>query len=256
MSDTAQRGRTQRGKAKAAQALSNNTLLRCLLSACLILGTSSCSSPTPPSPLASAALEQQFTPINDALVQRYLLGIVSRLSDRPVVSSLPHPQKNPTIVKKILLVKDRRPIALALPNQTLIISDGLLLSLHNEAELAFVVAHELAHLELHHHAELQDAGTRPSRQMALEQEADDFAVGVVAAAGYDPRASLGALQITDLRHHFLAPKSDSTAPSSHPDARERYFNAMNIIAESRWGPPGTVNRRDFAMVKQHLSTRP
>lgn len=62
-------------------------------------------------------------------------------------------QKNPelnSISPRILFSRDWWPNAYSVGEGTLVINAGLLIHLNNEAELAFVISHELAHLYLDH----------------------------------------------------------------------------------------------------------
>lgn len=58
-----------------------------------------------------------------------------------------------------------------------------------EAELAFVVAHELAHNLLGHRAMLDRTGRGMARVRRTEREADRLGVWLLANAGYDPDAA-------------------------------------------------------------------
>ncbi|RIL11867.1 MAG: hypothetical protein DCC75_01530 [Proteobacteria bacterium] len=73
-----------------------------------------------------------------------------------------------------------------------VISRGMLLACSNEAELAFVVAHELSHLVLgHHYLDIDALGSE--RRKELELQADRYGLGLTALSAYDPRAALGIL---------------------------------------------------------------
>jgi predicted Zn-dependent protease len=130
----------------------------------------------------------------------------------------------------------------------------LLASLKNEAELAFILAHELAHLHLDHHESLADTSLSPSRRRTLELDADSRAVALVAAAGYDPRAAIGALHRTDLKGSTHRPEDGhAQTPLSHPLLHERFETALRLISNSGWQPPGTVNRRDFTLIRNYVA---
>jgi beta-barrel assembly-enhancing protease len=59
----------------------------------------------------------------------------------------------------------------------------------DDAELAFVLAHEMAHNVLDHPAKLKAAGRTTGRIRATEIEADRLAVQMMHMAGYDPAAA-------------------------------------------------------------------
>ncbi|MCB2052127.1 MAG: hypothetical protein KDE63_11945 [Novosphingobium sp.] len=63
-----------------------------------------------------------------------------------------------------------------------------------ESELAAVVAHELAHVLLHHSQWLDQAGHGDEHVHASEREADRLAVWLLANAGYDPAAMVRLLR--------------------------------------------------------------
>ncbi|MBK8998255.1 MAG: M48 family metallopeptidase [Myxococcales bacterium] len=98
---------------------------------------------------------------------------------------------------RVELSDDPKPLAHALPGGTLLVSRGALAYLSSEAELAAILAHELAHAA-HGHTELgktalpAHATLGAARQSALdadeERQADALAVRYVARAGYDPKA--------------------------------------------------------------------
>ncbi len=103
---------------------------------------------------------------------------------------------------QLQLTDDPDPAANALPGGTLLVSRGALAHLNSEAELAAVIAHELAHLVMRHTdlektslpAHLEDGPSRSAQIDADEErQADSLAVRYVAQAGYDPRAVGSAL---------------------------------------------------------------
>ena len=78
------------------------------------------------------------------------------------------------------------------------IDEGLEELLRDDAELAFVVAHEIAHIILGHSApgkenELNDKNIRAS----MEQAADALGIRLMVRAGYDPAAATTAIKKMD-----------------------------------------------------------
>jgi predicted Zn-dependent protease len=73
--------------------------------------------------------------------------------------------------------------AFALPDRRVLVTRGMLALAGDEAEVAAVLAHEIAHVLAGH----AGAGGRAHRAGA-EPEADRLGLGFLAAAGYDPRA--------------------------------------------------------------------
>ena len=100
------------------------------------------------------------------------------------------------------LSDDPAPAAQALPGGTLLVSRGALAFLSSEAELAAVLAHELAHAAQGHtdlaRRALPEHGSEAAERAFSvdsdeERQADALAVRHVARAGYDPRAVGSAL---------------------------------------------------------------
>lgn len=148
-----------------------------------------------------------------AEVQKY----VSRLGD----SLLPAGARGTTkaIEFRFYVVEDASINAAALPNGTVLVNTGLLGAVENEAQLAFVLSHEVAHvLQAHYWREVHE--TRPQRiglliaglaagafigdlgvflselgmvavvnghERALENQADRLGLQNVIEHGYDPR---------------------------------------------------------------------
>lgn len=78
-------------------------------------------------------------------------------------------------------------------DSTIVIGGGLERLLPDDAELAFAVAHEAAHIALGHTAPAQRGaiGAR-SQRLAMERDADALALRLMARAGYDPAAAARA----------------------------------------------------------------
>lgn len=168
--------------------------------------------------------------------------------------------------QKLAAVSDRRlpyeftilnnstPNAWALPGGKIVINRGLLLELHNEAELAAVLSHEIVHAAARHGAKSMERGMilqgallatslatensdfsslavggaqiaaglitqRYSRE--AEREADYYGMLYMARAGYDPQSAIH-LQETFLRlSEDKQPNWLSGLFASHPPSRER-----------------------------------
>jgi predicted Zn-dependent protease len=119
-----------------------------------------------------------------------------------------------------------------LPDGTIVIALALLVTFQNEAQLAFVLAHELAHVTRRHSilSLRYDAMTsshvermRLSRQ--LEAEADRDAVRLMSTAGYDPREAVSALT------HVVESSPDATHTIR---AWNSHDYLPNRLAEIRW----------------------
>ena len=146
---------------------------------------------------------------------------------------------------------------------SVVVGAGLLKRCATAEDLAFVIAHELAHNLLHHAARLARLGisnngllpaTRSgsAEMRATEEEADRLGVRLAMAAGYDLSGAasfLGGLQVRD---------GKDRSPSTHPAPDRRLALLAAAIAEAGGGPasdasadraastrrvPGRVRRR-------------
>lgn len=92
------------------------------------------------------------------------------------------------------------------------VSRRLLAQAGDDAEAAFVVAHELAHNLLHHRARLKAEGRSTARVRETEREADRLAVWLMTNAGYDAKAAPAFLRrwgAKGLMALFQEPSHDS-----------------------------------------------
>jgi predicted Zn-dependent protease len=169
--------------------------------------------------------------------------------------------------------------AFATPGGHLYVMSGLIGAVHNDAELAGVIAHEAGHVVARHPARnmvqaygLQTVaapalGRNPSlleqigatvvangallaHSRSQELEADEYGALYSAGAGYDPRALISFFQ-TLQRSEGRTPKA-MTWLSTHPATSERISRLQQFIAEKklRGGQLNTVNQ--LASVQQRL----
>jgi Zn-dependent protease with chaperone function len=129
--------------------------------------------------------------------------------------------------------------ALALPHSTIVLAESLVEFCRNERDqLAFVLAHEAAHIHLGHAKERSRANTMAGflrinpligiairmlfdRAFSREQEleADRVAVALCARAGYAPQAAIAFL--TRLNVFANSPGGVGQLMSTHPLMKER-----------------------------------
>lgn len=137
--------------------------------------------------------------------------------------------------------------AFALPGGKIYVTRGLLSRLENEAQLAAILSHEIAHVARGHTAQqlqrvqaAQDGAAmaaivggfgggqsnpfvagrqRFSREQ--EKEADLYGLNYLARQGYDPRAALRTMDIFQYACGDQRPEASSTHPSS--DNRRQYL---------------------------------
>jgi predicted Zn-dependent protease len=120
---------------------------------------------------------------DDRALQRYVAGVAERLAR---ANRLPAPMAR---------VIDRGRSAFARPGGYVYVTRSVLPWLDNEAELAALLAHELAHVAAGHTSDVLDPFPAPADDEVREQRsrddesvADELAVEYLAAAGYAPDA--------------------------------------------------------------------
>lgn len=162
----------------------------------------------------------KFKILPDSNVQDYVSRVGNNL--------IPKYQKNLAdaeplkLTFKFLVVIDADPNAFALPNGMVVVNSGLLDALENEAQLAYVLSHEIAHVTQEHTLRQQYKDRKKRMALAvlsvlaviggdinasdnidtilaamingyqrtLENQADRIALDYVIEAGYDPREAL------------------------------------------------------------------
>lgn len=90
---------------------------------------------------AAAEIEKQYEVVTDPVLDGYLKRIGSKLASQPEADKYPYTFK---------LVKDPTLNAFALPGGPTFVHTGLITAAENEAQLAGVMAHEIAHVALRH----------------------------------------------------------------------------------------------------------
>jgi len=145
--------------------------------------------------------------------------------------------------------------AFAMPGGYILLSVGLLKTLENEDELAFIISHEIAHVSRRHHYQVvqrqrladqaakglqsvtQDTNTEKLAQASgqiyargldktAEFESDRLGVEYMTKAGYDPAASLNVLEKLQ-KFKGDDPRAELLF-STHPSPAER----LDILSQS------------------------
>lgn len=205
-----------------------------------------------------------------AATERLLADVVSRLSP-----ATERPDQN----YRVTVLNSPTVNAFALPTGNLYVTRGLLALANDAAEIAGVLAHEIAHVTARHavaRAELEQRSALVSRVVAevlnnpsagevvrddarrsiagfsraQELEADSIGVRTVARAGYDPYgsarflASLGRnSNLKNMAAGERGPTAVSDFISTHPTTPERIAQAL--AAARQFGAPG-VGQADRA----------
>jgi predicted Zn-dependent protease len=199
-----------------------------------------------------------------------LEALITRVVEQLVAAS-----ERPDLRYKVTILNSPAVNAFALPNGQLYVTRGLLALASDNAELASVLSHEMAHVIARHAAIREDqvrqaalisrvatdvfndpqmsALTLAKSKLALagfsraqELEADGIGVGIASRAGYDPFGAvrfLGAMG----RNIAMRPASNSGIDprlldflSSHPATPDRVQNAKANARQ--YAAPGTGNR--------------
>lgn len=131
--------------------------------------------------------------------------------------------------------------------ERVMISAGLLAQCITDADLALVIAHELAHNILRHSQKLAAAGGSQRKAMGLlgsgsammrqtEEEADQLAIRMATAAAYD----MG--QAEAFMSRLLVGRDAASTAGTHPTADRRLKLLRAGIAVAREGTPKSLYR--------------
>jgi beta-barrel assembly-enhancing protease len=160
--------------------------------------------------------------LEDAPLATYLTGVLEALLPR-----LPEAAPKPSVY----VVRETNRQGGTSPNGTIVVSAGILAALENEAQLAALLGHELAHFLARHSLiekryEKLSTSTVERMNLARAQEdaADLLGLELMHGAGYDPREIPRMLAL--LRSDDSAGRTPHPAWESHPivDARIRRVN--------------------------------
>ena len=159
------------------------------------------------------------------------------------------------------------------PNGWLQVWTGLLLRVENEAQLAYVLGHELAHYLRRHSlqrwrnarsatdlatftqtfmigAGRNDAAAQTSQALWLslyafsqdnELEADALGLDLMANAGYDPAEAASVWEALIEEHRAAQPDAVLPFALTHPSTKER-IRHLREVAAARTGSPRSVDR--------------
>ncbi len=218
-------------------------------------------------------VERQSKVINDPIVSEY----VNRIGQNLVRNS---DAKVPFTIK---VIEDPTVNAFALPGGFFFVQSGLILKADTEAELAGVMAHEIAHVAARHgtrqatRGEIAQLATLPLIFMggaaaygiyeasglivplsflkfsrAFEAEADYLGVQYMYKAGYDPTAFVDffeKIQTLEKRK----PGTMSKLFASHPPTDDRITKSQTEISDLKPRPEYVVTTSEFNDVKLRLA---
>lgn len=186
------------------------------------------------------------------------------------------------------VVRDDSINAFAVPGGKVFIHAGLISRALNQAEVAGVLGHEIAHTHAHHAFRQQERGRlanyasllgiflgainpvlaqaalaaamtqQLSYQREFEREADFLGVGYAEKAGFEPGAMLGMLRKIHGEQQ-LNPTSVPPYFLSHPLTTERLANLESALKKNEWTvektPPTPAFERVQTIVRAYSQTR-
>lgn len=222
---------------------------------------------------AAAEVDRQAKFVDDPVITEY----VNRVGQNIVLHS---DAKVPFTIK---VIDSDEVNAFALPGGFFYVNKGLLLAADNEAELAGVMAHEIAHVAARHAVENQAKanlieyaalgasiflggipgmiyqntagigllGVFMKFSRSAEEEADRLGIQYMYAAGYDPGAMATMFEKLEAKNK-KKPGFISRAFSSHPAPPERRAAALALAARFPEHEEYVISSSEFQRVKARL----
>lgn len=218
-------------------------------------------------------IEQQAKLIEDPIVTEY----INRVGQNIVLHS---DAKIPFTIK---VIDSDEVNAFALPGGFFFVNRGLILAADNEAELAGVMAHEIAHVAARHAMENQGklqainygllatvlfgggiAGAVAQNAGGLgqllsflqfsrnaEKEADSLGVQYLYASGYDPTSMSTMFEKLNSKNK-KKPGTLAKIFSSHPQSLDRRDSSLSLVARFPEREEYVISTSEFQRVKAHL----
>lgn len=215
-----------------------------------------------------AQVQQQTTPLNNPAIQAYVQQIGARLAANAPRQDVPY---------RFTVIDDPKSVnAFALPGGHMYVFTGLMRMCSNEAELAGVMAHEIAHVADHHHGEMlaremqaqavagMILGQNPGQVARIvagllgqgyqanfsrvnENEADQLGMDLLFKAGYQPSAMLTFMnKMVALDQQQGGGGRLFALFASHPPTVERLTRLQNLLA--RYPQQGGLFPERYAQV--------
>ncbi len=218
-------------------------------------------------------VEQQSKLVDDPMVTEY----INRVGQNVVLHS---DAKVPFTIK---VIDSDEVNAFALPGGYFFVNKGLILAADNEAELAGVMAHEIAHVAARHAMENQGKGSLinyaslagiifggPIVSQVLyngggilaglaslkfsrgaEEEADDLGVQYLYASGYDPTAMATMFEKLASKSK-KKPGTVAKLFSTHPQSLDRRDKSLTLVSRFPEKEEYIISTSEFQRVKAHL----
>jgi len=222
---------------------------------------------------AAAEVDRQAKFVDDPVITEY----VNRVGQNIVLHS---DAKVPFTIK---VIDSDEVNAFALPGGFFYVNKGLILAADNEAELAGVMAHEIAHVAARHAVENQTKaslleyaalggsiflggipgmiyqntagigllGIFMKFSRGAEEEADRLGVQYMYAAGYDPGAMATMFEKLEAKNK-KKPGFISRAFATHPAPPDRRASALSLAARFPEHEEYVISSSEFQRVKNRL----
>lgn len=189
--------------------------------------------------LVARELVQAYGQVTNVGPRGYVNFIVERLSAGAPVRLAPSAQ--------VILLDTPTLGAYSGAGHYIILTRGLALSLASEGELAFVLAHEMAHRILGHFGEGNELGDSTISDAALEREiaADSYALELLNRAGFAPASAVSAIR--SVTTHF----PEATAARLSLNRREA--NLVQKLRQMRSSIPAVTTSHDYRQFWSDLS---
>ncbi len=221
----------------------------------------------------AAEIDRQAKFVDDPIITEY----VNRVGQNIVLHS---DAKIPFTIK---VIDSDEVNAFALPGGFFYVNKGLILVADNEAEVAGVMAHEIAHVAARHYVENQTKasllqylamgtsiflggipgmvfqntaglgmlGIFMKFSRGAEEEADKLGVQYMYAAGYDPSAMATMFEKLETKNK-KKPGLISKAFASHPAPPDRRASALALAARFKEHEEYVISTSEFQRVKSRL----
>ncbi len=220
----------------------------------------------------AAEVDQQAKFITDPVITEY----VNRVGQNIVLRS---DAKIPFVIK---IIDSPDVNAFALPGGHLYVNSGLILAADNEAEVAGVMAHEIAHVTARHGVEQASKGTLMQYlsiplifvggvpgmivqnlaniavpltylkfSRGAEEEADRLGLQYMWAAGYDPTAMLTFFEKLKTKEK-KNPGTLAKVFSTHPATGKRIDKSRTLLVRFPSRDEYMISTSEFALVKEKL----
>ena len=189
--------------------------------------------------LVARELVHKYGQVTNLAPRGYIGFIVERLSSVSPRRLSPSPE--------VILLDTPMLGAYSGAGHYIILTRGLALTLASEGELAFVLAHEMAHRILGHFGEGNELGDSTISDAALEREmsADGYALELLARAGFAPASAIAAIRSVTTRF--------PPATAARLSLNQREANLLQKLRKMNSIIPAVTTSGDYKQLRSDLS---